>query len=629
MSNDDQLPTMTTDEIDGALFGPTGMESVAKPVSIRLLWADIKQPRRIFPQEVRGDWAGSPQRVPELLRAWHQLVVDQYGAIDATKLVLGNEAFDVTNETAIVTDYFRLCQLAAGIAHEGLTNAITVTTANGGNFNIETGERRWLAHHLLVMYGDNRFDKIMARIVNKFDIYRQASENTAREPLNAVGTARQLALILIHMHDQQHIENWEMCVPPGHCDRNYYVQAANLDIVRNGSGRVYAATGIEGRSMVSRYKAILTLPDELWLQADDENWTENRCREALKKIRDAGELERKIECKIATDWIEALAEDETRPVKVDDVLPVGNIGDEIMPGDRITTKNGFPGLVDALTADGEWAEVWIDDDDETTTLSVESLNKIPECKFFIGDRVETKIGLLGEITGFKHQFAFAVVKIDGEDTPRDIATETLTMRGRNTVTEPVAGADDAADYGEEIEHGFEIDNRVVPVTDPLKLATVIEIEGNRIWVKFDNNKFGEAGYSSEFLMSATEDNQESGDNYVEPYVPETNEDATSIVSVENPGLSKILNALSTYFHLHEELDIDIEWSLDDLMISRGQLEHELDTENNLDKYINDMDAIRKNLRLYLHIISGVIDDWCMRMGQVACEYVEGGDDDES
>ncbi len=248
----------------------------------------------------------------------------------------------------------------------------------------------------------------------------------------------------------------------------------------------------------------------------------------------------------------------------------------------------------------------------------------------------------------------ATVKLDSGVTFQT-PINNIKFISRNSIIEPVAGADDVRD-------NFEIDDVVIPVNKPDDGATVIgfeydEVQGNLVIVEFDDESLGKASYSPEMLMPVTadgeypdhydpvsyvkalvevfgddddptEDNQESGADYVDLYVPETNEDATSIVSVENSGLSKILNALLGYFNLHQELDIDIEWSLHDLMVSRGQLHDELDTENNLDKYISDLKAISKNMRLYLDHISGVIDDWCEHLEQEASDYVEA-DDDES
>ena len=615
---DDNFPTMTPEEADGALFGPTGMESIAKPVSIRLLWADKKQPRRIFPREVRGDWEGSPQRVPELLRKWHQLVVDQYGEVDAGRLVLGNTAMDLTHESAIVNDYFQLCQLAAGIVYEGLTNAITITIAHGGFFNIETGERRWLAHYLLVMYGGNRFDKIMARVVDKFNIYRQASENAAREPLNAVATARQLALILIDIHRHKHIENWETCVPPGHCDRNYYIQATNLDIIRGDGARVLAATGIKNRSMFSRYKAILTLPDELWLQADEENWTENRCRQALEGLRQADELERQKE----TDWIESMEEDETQPDQVDDVLPVGNKGFDI---DGVHYSDDLD-FIQSQTRD---------DDDLDYALS-----KIPDANESLdiqaGDRVELPGGAIVEIimlTSDDNGVPMIRYKKDSGGQFNEYL-EKIVMVGRNTVVHPVASVDDdeypdhydpfsyvkaLVEVGDlleddELNSEYVVDQRI---NTPKGVHRVILINSINpmndeldagVWVKYDG---GGGGFFRYDQISHVDDNQESGADYVEPYVPETNQDAMPAINTARPALGKLISALCAYYYdCPGEYDADIPFALDDLLKSDGQIsKDQKDDWGGVDPYRVRMREIKKVVRLYLEQVSRDINDW--------------------
>ncbi|MCK5608207.1 hypothetical protein KAR91_40370, partial [Candidatus Pacearchaeota archaeon] len=82
---------LTMNDADDALFGVSGQrETVIEKISIRLIWADIEQPRRTFPAAVRGDWLGSPQNVPELMRMWQQIAEERTGErLDMTKLVFG------------------------------------------------------------------------------------------------------------------------------------------------------------------------------------------------------------------------------------------------------------------------------------------------------------------------------------------------------------------------------------------------------------------------------------------------------------------------------------------------------------------------------------------------------------
>ena len=98
----------------------------------------------------------------------------------------------------------RLADLAGSIRQDGLTNPITVVKT-GDTHVIETGERRWVAFHLLNAYIDgDDYQSIPARRMPELNLWRQASENTARDALNAIARARQIALLLMDMHGWEH-----------------------------------------------------------------------------------------------------------------------------------------------------------------------------------------------------------------------------------------------------------------------------------------------------------------------------------------------------------------------------------------------------------------------------------------
>ena len=382
---------LTVDDADKALFGAAGQrETVVEKINISLIHADIVQPRRTIPAAIRGTWLGSPARVPSMLRKWRTAAEESIGEmIDVTLLVRGNSvAADNVRKDVVAGGFVELCELAATIFHDGLVNPITVARVPGGTYLIETGERRWLAHFLLAEYAENRFDMIAAKIVDKSDIHRQSSENAARRGLNAVEMARQLAVLIMDMYGAEQFEPYNVCVEPGGCDRNYYVQAVNRDIIRGQGPRLMAESGIKNKTMVSNYRNILTLPDDLWMQADEENWAESRCRDVLAEIRAAADLEKERE----TAWIAALAEDEGQTATPQgDVLPIGDISQEIMSGYRVLTQSGQSGVVDSITFDGDWASVWIDGDDHTTDYSLESLSKVVAVQ--VGDNVVTAKGI--------------------------------------------------------------------------------------------------------------------------------------------------------------------------------------------------------------------------------------------
>src|SRR5690606_4780692 len=122
----------------------------------------------------------------------------------------------------------RVIDLSASIRRDGLTNPITIADEDG-QFIIETGERRWLAYHLLywrlnTLNNDDQHDwsRIPAHVVDELSIWRQASENNARADLNAIGKARQLALLLMDIFVQEgvqfeHLDNYQN-------DQTFYAQ---------------------------------------------------------------------------------------------------------------------------------------------------------------------------------------------------------------------------------------------------------------------------------------------------------------------------------------------------------------------------------------------------------------------
>lgn len=531
----DTAPQMTPDDVDDALFGETDKQGliIARPISIRVIWADIKQPRRIFPATVRGDWQGSAAKVPEMLRQWHAHAVTAIDdEIDARQLVLGAPSTIEMTGIAIVDDYLSLCQLAACIAHEGLTNPITIRArANpmmqfvpitvqagiSGIYIIETGERRWLAHHLLTMYGDNRFEKIAAQVV-KFDIFRQSSENSARQSLNAVGKARQLALILMHLHSHKHkFEDWVVCVAPGECDLNYYAQVAKGDqwgIPRGSSARVLAATGIANRQMVSRYRDILNLPDDVWQLADEENWSEKRCRDALDAIRSSKTTEQEKE----QAWIAAMAEEAHRQREQE------NIDDDMLPVDDIDAKS---------------------------------------MEFALGDVVMSPCGT-----------ALIIRKLDPK--------------------------------------GY-------------------------YWVKYDAGGGGQYFPGElELLPAKPSDVIHEDDESVRDaeerdyYVPETFEDAQSILGKLHPDLGRLLSVLADYYDHDDGADTDVGWSLEDMLVMDGQLRNELKTSpEQIEEIRNDAQSAKKNIRLYLERVSRHIDNWADNLIKRAQQHhsdLWGGDD---
>lgn len=287
-------PLSTTDG-DEALYGPATLPPVranaVQQIPLEQIRPDWKQPRRAIPVAVmHHDW--KTVNIRRMLNSWG----------DRVRVELGNPAYwigknlpewlrsaqplpELVLKSGVVTDFFELVSLAASICAHGLTNPITVVQ-DGDHYVIETGERRFLAYSLLSAHllSDGKWDSIPALVVQDGDVWRQAAENGSRQPLNAIGMARQIALLVMDMYkgdEDVQFQRWEELVQPGECDQAFYAQVkkgTTYPIKKGELERVLAVTGLKSSDHVSLYRALLDLDPELWVKADRENLTEGAIR---------------------------------------------------------------------------------------------------------------------------------------------------------------------------------------------------------------------------------------------------------------------------------------------------------------------------------------------------------------
>lgn len=323
-------------QMDAAIFGQLREAGegkiIAQPVSIMEIRPDLRQPRRAIPAAIRGRWDGDPRRVVDILDRWRSEASSYLMERFEWKRALEGDDRQQLEAMGnpIVDDLLELVSLAASIHREGLTNPITLIDNLGNGYKVETGERRWLAYHLLdYVYDDGKWAKIPARVVQR-DVWRQASENGARKPLNAIGMARQLALLIMDMWADTvgvHFDDYATLVLPGECDRVFYAQVANgqaYQIKRGFAQKVLDVTGLKNRSQISRYRNLLTLDDELWVQADSENWTEGRIRQYLDDLNADNEPDYMLTTvNTSPEHPPTLTQDYG--ANNGDVLPIGNI----------------------------------------------------------------------------------------------------------------------------------------------------------------------------------------------------------------------------------------------------------------------------------------------------------------
>jgi len=287
----DQPPSESSfslDDFAAAGYGDTGglfvdERVIAEPISIFEIRPDPLQPRRAIPSTVREKWDGKPETMPQLLKTWHQMVETELRRpVDIKTYIEGGMTLDKDgNEVVFVpapsmpisVSFIKMLQVASSIFRDGLINPITIAR-EGSFYVIETGERRWAAYHLLnAVYGDsdaNQWGSIPARDVGEADVWRQASENNARDDLNAIGRARQYALLMMDLwaNDRKNPQHFAPLSNFSH-EQAFYAQAADLSAPYGSSKRLMDALGAGSPATFTRCRKLLNLPRELWVIGDD------------------------------------------------------------------------------------------------------------------------------------------------------------------------------------------------------------------------------------------------------------------------------------------------------------------------------------------------------------------------
>jgi hypothetical protein len=309
-SNPNSLDPKTADAI-GFGLGALGLDIAAadaeyqaiEAVSIHNIIPNVIQPRYAIPHSLTDIYAVHPDNVIDIFKRWIEEVKLKraQGEFDIMNYLLGEntprgeQAEKVEDEltsistnpaTNIEKSLMKIVDLAASIRRDGLSNPISLVH-HDGYYELETGERRWLAYHMLHwIFGENdllsnnqqrNWSRIPSRNVREVDIWRQASENNARDNLNAISKARQLALLLMDLH------GWDKFIPFNkfEAEQDFYSQVADGNqwrIPRGHGEQLLNAMGLSDASQLRQYRALLRLPSQDWRTGDDENLTEGELR---------------------------------------------------------------------------------------------------------------------------------------------------------------------------------------------------------------------------------------------------------------------------------------------------------------------------------------------------------------
>jgi hypothetical protein len=262
---------------------PDSGRLIAKPVEIGLILPDLTQPRRALPAALSYRGTG----IEDLLSQWWGLAEEEAGAaIEALHHIKGEETARAQDGAShqpghIEKAWMDLLELAASIRRDGLINPITIYRIAPEHtaellYCIETGERRWLAYHLLAWLTDEpQWQSIPARVVDAPNVWRQAQENTARSNLNAIGLARQLALLLLDLYSRDPFNLRFQPYQAFESDREFYAQVADgreFPIPYGEGEKVLAAMGVKSGNQLRQYRALLRVTDDIWTKGDEEGW---------------------------------------------------------------------------------------------------------------------------------------------------------------------------------------------------------------------------------------------------------------------------------------------------------------------------------------------------------------------
>jgi len=258
-------------------------------IAISLIRPDAAQPRRVLPELIHQAFHNQELTPVQALKQYIEkvrIVARQKGRPFESLmdlLISTDDAKDGQQLTPLEQDLHDLTNLAMTLRSNGQVNPLTIVDCSEGampNYRIETGERRYWANYIDMEFipsysGDGTVPCIIIP-PSDTSVFRQAKENTSRAGLNAIGMARQVALLILAVHDIH---------PPNGCvSHDFYRQVLDLDLRGKPeyASDILVAMGGITRQRMSQYKLLLTLSNEAVELADQHNLDEGKLRYILK-----------------------------------------------------------------------------------------------------------------------------------------------------------------------------------------------------------------------------------------------------------------------------------------------------------------------------------------------------------
>jgi len=289
-------------ESEGVIDQLAGSMSTADPgfrptdqriyeINLDHITPDFSQPRDLLPYDLRAAMQ-SGDMTPS--QAVQELVIRAEQDDTVALLILGGKDKGPVVEDDEVVEDTGLLALAYSIRDVGLRQPVNVYRIDDPEqpdriaYRLGEGERRFWAHHLLVLQGYNEFQRIKCVVESLPDDeeivhQRQEAENAARVDLPAIARARSIERIKerLNMELGTRVPGENTIKLPGQRE----LQIAVGQQVKRFTGRAI------GDRMVRNYLSLLNLSDEAQDLAEAAQLTEKQLRPVMKLKTDNEQLE--------------------------------------------------------------------------------------------------------------------------------------------------------------------------------------------------------------------------------------------------------------------------------------------------------------------------------------------------